>query len=174
MSRIRRLYESDSREAHLFRYGLLVFDLVTIGFVIVTSFFEHTVTIEVLDAVFGVLILADFVVRFILERKKARYLMRFATWADIVAVISFLAPIAGEGFGFLRILRTLRLLHTYQLLSRLRQDLKYFRQHEDVVLATANLVVFLFVMTGLIYAPSTVGTRRSETTPTRCISPSRH
>ena len=49
-------------------------------------------------------------------------------------------------------LRTLRLLHTYQLLYRLRQDFSYFRRHEDVILATVNLVVFLFVMTGLIYA----------------------
>ena len=49
-------------------------------------------------------------------------------------------------------LRTLRLLHTYQILMRLKQDFRYFRAHEDVILATINLGVFLFVMTGLIYA----------------------
>jgi voltage-gated potassium channel len=43
-------------------------------------------------------------------------------------------------------------LHTYQLAVRLRQDFRWFREHEDVVLATTNLGVFLFVMTGLIYA----------------------
>ncbi|HHC29939.1 MAG TPA: ion transporter, partial [Rhodobacterales bacterium] len=80
------------------------------------------------------------------------FFLRFATWADMVALVSFLAPIAGEGFGFLRVLRTLRLLHTYQIAQRLRQDFKWFRLHEDVVLATINLGVFLFVMTGLIYA----------------------
>ena len=69
-----------------------------------------------------------------------------------MALVSFLAPVAGEGFGFLRILRTLRLLHTYQLAARLRRDLSWFREHEQVVLATVNLLVFLFVMTGLIYA----------------------
>ncbi len=151
METIRSLYEGDSRPAHIFRYGLLAFDLITIGFVIVTSFFAHTTLVEAVDAVFGLLILADFTVRFVLEQSKTRYLTRFATWADIVAVLSFLAPVAGEGLGFLRILRTLRLLHTYQLLDRLRQDVRYFRQHEDVVLASVNLVVFLFVMTGLIY-----------------------
>ena len=77
---------------------------------------------------------------------------RLATWADVAAVLSFLAPITGEGVGFLRILRTLRLLHTYQLLSRLRQDFSFFRKNEDIVLASLNLGVFLFVMTGLIYA----------------------
>lgn len=149
---IRSLYEDDTPRAHRFRYGILVFDLTTIAFVIVTSFFPHTTTVEVMDAVFGVLILSDFGIRFWIEKEKGRFLFRLATWADIVAILSFIAPIAGEGLGFLRILRTLRLLHTYQLLARLRKDFKFFRENEDIVLASINLGVFLFVMTGLIYS----------------------
>lgn len=149
---IKSLYEDDTPRAHRFRYGLLMFDLLTILFVIATSFFPHTRAVEVTDAVLGVLILTDFLIRFWLEANRGRFLLRPATWADIVAIFSFLAPIAGEGLGFLRILRTLRLLHTYQLLVRLRKDFRFFRTHEDVVLASINLCVFLFVMTGLIYA----------------------
>ena len=148
----RELYNGHTERAHRFRYALLAFDLVTISFVIVTSFFEHTRPVEIADAVFGVVILADFVTRVVIEPNRGRFFLRFATWADIVAILSFLAPIAGEGFGFLRVLRTLRLLHTYQIILRLKQDFRYFRNHEDVILATINLVVFLFVMTGLIYA----------------------
>ena len=150
--RIRGLYEGDTPQAHRFRYGLLAFDLTTIGFVIFTSFFEHTPTVEAIDALFGVLILIDFMIRFALTNNRVQFLLRPVTWADIAAVGSFLVPIAGEGFGFLRILRTLRLLHTYMLLERLRHDLAYFRKNEDVILAAINLFVFLFVMTGLIYA----------------------
>lgn len=145
-------YEANSRRAHAFRYALLIFDLVTIAFVIVTSFFPHTLTIEIIDAVIGVVIVADFAARYAISGEKIRFWARMATWADIVAIVSFLAPIAGEGLGFLRILRTLRLLHTYQLLARLRRDFSFFRRHEDVVIAGINLGVFLFVMTGLIYA----------------------
>ena len=152
MEKIRSLYEDDTLAAHRFRYGVLAFDIVTILFVIGTSFYEHTATIEIIDAVFGVLILADFLVRIWIEKNKRKLMFRLATWADVAAVLSFLAPIAGEGVGFLRILRTLRLLHTYQLLSRLRQDFGFFRKNEDIVLASLNLGVFLFVMTGLIYA----------------------
>ncbi len=152
LDRIRALYEGDTHAAHTFRYALLIFDLVTIGFVIVTSFFVHTPLIEMIDVVFGALILLDFVVRFWIERKRLQYLSRLSTWADIVSVVSFLAPIAGEGLGFLRVLRTLRLLHTYQTLARLRQDFGYFRRNEDIILSSLNLGVFLFIMTGLIYA----------------------
>jgi voltage-gated potassium channel len=49
------------------------------------------------------------------------------------------------------VLRTLRLLRSYQLLARLRADFPYFRAHEGVILAVANFAVFLFVMTGFIY-----------------------
>lgn len=155
MEKIRSLYEDDTVAAHRFRYGVLVFDIATILFVIGTSFYDHTVTIETIetiDAVFGVLILTDFFIRFWIEKEKRLMAFRLATWADVAAVLSFLAPITGEGVGFLRILRTLRLLHTYQLLSRLRQDFSFFRKNEDIVLASLNLGVFLFVMTGLIYA----------------------
>lgn len=146
------LYEGDGARAHRFRYALLVFDLVAIVFVIVTSFVPRVPIITVLDVVFGAVILSDFLARISIQRHKLRYLASPATLADIIAVISFLAPLAGEGFGFLRVLRTLRLLHTYQLLDRLRGDFRFFRRNEDVVLATVNLLVFLFVMTGMIYA----------------------
>ncbi len=149
---IRSLYEDDTPQAHRFRYGLLAFDIATVIFVIVTSFFPRTRTDEVADMVFGILILADFLVRFWLEKDKRLLPLRLATWTDLATILSFLAPIAGEGLGFLRILRTLRLLRTYQLLARLRTDFRFFREHEDVVLASINLGVFLFVMTGLIYA----------------------
>lgn len=152
LTRLRELYEGHSPAAHRFRYALLIFDIVTILFVIVTSFFPHTPAVEITDHVLGVVILADFLIRVAIEKHKGMFFLRPATWADIVAVISFLAPIAGEGLGFLRILRTLRLLHTYQLLYRLRADFPYFRRNEEVALAAINLAVFLFVMTGLIYA----------------------
>lgn len=152
LQRLRQLYEDNTPAAHRFRYGLLAFDLVTICFVIVTSFFPRTGLVEFIDLVFGVVILCDFSVRVAIEDRKGMLFLRLATWADLAAVLSFIAPIAGEGFGFLRILRTLRLLHTYQLHARLRQDFAYFRKHEEVILASINLAVFLFVMTGLIYA----------------------
>ncbi|MDF1803439.1 ion transporter [Thalassovita sp.] len=152
LKRIKFLYEGKSERSHRFRYGLLGFDVVTIIFVIATSFFPGIQAVEVIDFVFGALILVDFIARIAITKHRLRHFARLSTWADVVAVVSFLAPIVGEGLGFLRILRTLRLLHTYQLMTRLRQDFGFFRKHQDIVVAAINLAVFLFVMTGLIYA----------------------
>jgi len=152
LSRIRNLYEAETVTAHRFRYGLLAFDVAVTLYVVATSFFPRTLTVEIIDMVLGAVILADFIARLAIETKRRKLFLRLATWADIIAIASFLAPIAGEGLGFLRILRTLRLLHSYQLLKRLRTDFAYFRSHEEVLLAALNLTVFLFVTTGLIYA----------------------
>jgi voltage-gated potassium channel len=69
----------------------------------------------------------------------------------MMAILSFLIPMAGEGAAFLRVLRTLRLLHTYQILARLRADSRWFRRNEDLTITLVHLVVFLFVMSGLAY-----------------------
>lgn len=149
---LRYLYESDARTAQRFRYGLVAFDILTVLFIVFTSFVPGNDTLEWLDIAFGVVILADFLARMAISRSPLRELVHPASLADIAAIISFLAPITGEAAGFLRILRTVRLLHTYQLLALLRKDSRWFRRHEDIVLATVNLAVFLFIMSGIVYA----------------------
>ena len=149
--KLRLLYFGKSQTAHRFRYGLLVFDIGTILFIIGTSFVSREPWLEWLDLVFGLLILADFCARLYASPHPVREFAHPSTWADMVAIFSFLAPVAGEGLGFLRILRTLRLLHTYQLVARLRADSSFFRRNEEAIIAVANLGVFLFIMTGVVY-----------------------
>jgi voltage-gated potassium channel len=149
--RVRLLYHGRSVAAHRFRYGLLAFDILTIIFIVGTSFIPREPWIEYLDVIFGVVILADFCARIWVSPHPVREFAHPATWADMVAIFSFLAPIVGEGLGFLRILRTLRLLHTYQLVSRLRADSTFFRRNEEAITAVINLIVFVFIMTGIVY-----------------------
>jgi voltage-gated potassium channel len=137
---LRYWYEADSRPAQRFRYGLLAFDAVTVIFVITSSFTRDAWWVEALDVGFGLLILADFTARLLISRHRGRDLLHPATWADVVAILSFLAPLAGEAGGFLRVLRTLRLLQTYQLLARLRADSPWFRRNEELALSIVHLV----------------------------------
>jgi voltage-gated potassium channel len=148
---LRALYEADTVRGHRFRYGLLVFDLITIVYIVATSFLQYVPAIEELDVVFGIAILADFSARLTISRAPWREFLHPATWADIAAIVSFLAPVVGEGVAFLRVMRTLRLLRTYHLLAQLRADSPFFRRHEDVIFAATNLAVFVFVTTGAVY-----------------------
>jgi voltage-gated potassium channel len=148
---LRQLYESSSPRAIRFRYALLLFDLATLLFIVITSFLPRRDIVEWLDVAFGLVILTDFAGRLAASRRPLRDLLHPATWADIAALISFLAPLVGEGAGFLRVLRSIRLLRTYQVLARLRVDFPFFRSNEEVILAVINLSVFIFVMTAIVY-----------------------
>jgi len=148
---IRHLYEGATPNGVRFRYALLAFDMITVLFIIGTSFLPSSQIIETLDVLFGLVILADFSARLFASRHRLREFARFSTWTDVVAIVSFLAPLAGEAGGFLRILRTLRLLRNYQMLKRLRADSSFFKRNEEVIFAVANLAVFIFIMTAIVY-----------------------
>src|SRR3569623_1491509 len=108
--KLRQLYEGERSGCIKFRYALLVLDVVTVLFIIATSFLPRTGVVEALDVAFGILILADFSARMVISRQPLHDLARLSTWTDIVVIISFLAPLAGEAGGFLRAFRALRLL----------------------------------------------------------------
>jgi voltage-gated potassium channel len=151
LDRIRHLYEDDTPDAERFRYGLLWFDGATVAFVVLTSFLQGPNIFEALDVVFGLGILADFASRLAISPRPARELLRLSTWTDVIAIGSFLVPIVGEAAGFLRVLRTLRLLRTYSILKRLRADIPHFVENEEKYIAGVRLLVFIFVMTGVVY-----------------------
>jgi voltage-gated potassium channel len=104
-----------------------------------------------MDVLFGIMILTDFAARLFVSRSRLREFLHVSTWTDMAAIISFLAPLVGEGAGFLRILRTLRLLRNYRMLARLRSDSRFFQRNEEVIFAVTNLAVFIFVMTAVVY-----------------------
>jgi voltage-gated potassium channel len=149
---IRQLYDGSSRRAAYFRYGLLAFDLITIVFVIVSSFFVGHPVIAGLDVVFGVLLLADFAARLFISRSILGELVHPLGIADIIVILSFLVPTAAGNFAFLRIVRALRLFRSYRLISRLERDFPFFRRNQDAVFSVVNLVVFILIMTALVHA----------------------
>lgn len=150
-NRLTQLYEGDTREAHRFRYTLVALDIVTIAFLVLSTFFYGSAIIEVFDVIFGLYLALDVLARIWIAPKKIAFMINPLNVADIVAAASFLAPVLGENFAFLRALRILRLLRTYRLQDKLRQDFDYFRRHEDVILSATNLFVFIFIMTELVF-----------------------
>ena len=52
-----------------FRYVLLTLDIVTVLFIVATSFVPRTRLVETLDVVFGLWILADFSARLVISRQ---------------------------------------------------------------------------------------------------------
>jgi voltage-gated potassium channel len=145
------LYEGESRRAVRFRYGLLLFDVVTIVFLAVTSFVEGSPLLELIDAALGLVVLGEFLARLSVSRRRLHDLIHPLGLADVAVIISFLAPVSGHGLGFLRALRALRLFRSYRIASRMKRDFPLVRRNYDTIIAGTNLFVFLFVMTAVVY-----------------------
>jgi voltage-gated potassium channel len=151
LSLLRELYEEETRRAVWFRYSLMAFDLVTIIFLVVTSFAKGNPFLEVADAAIGVTVLAEFIARLSISRRPLHDVLQPLGLADVAVIISFLAPVGGEGLGFLRVLRLLRLFRSYRVAARMRRDFPIVRRNYDTIVAGTNLFVFLFGMTAIVY-----------------------
>ncbi len=146
------LYNGRSRNAALFRYALIGFDLLTIAFFITTAPLTPTPGILAADVAIGSVILADFLARLWIAPRKLRMLRQLYTIADILVILSLvLAPIVTQNLAFLRVLRALRLLHSYHVLRDLRRETAFFRRNEDVIVSSVNLGVFIFLVTALVF-----------------------
>ena len=151
---LHQLYTGRSRTATRFRYGLIAFDLGTIVFFVVTAPLTTAPTPEILaaDFVIGAIILCDFLARLWIAPSKPRMLRQIYTVADVLVILSlFLAPLLAQNLSFLRVLRALRLLHSYHVLRDLRRDTPFFRRNEDVIVSSVNLGVFIFLVTALVF-----------------------
>lgn len=150
---MRILYRGRTEYAKRFRYALIGFDVVSILYFIIAAALPVSPLVTTLNLVFGVVILLDFSARLWTDDNRPRMLRRIYTIADMIVLISLLvAPFLTQDITFLRILRGLRLLHSYHLITDLRRDSKFFRLHEDTFIAGMNLFVFLFVTTSLAFA----------------------
>lgn len=151
IDRLRALYRGDDEETRRFHLALAAFDLATIIFLIASSFYQGSPAVEAIDAVIGVAILIELAARIAASRSPRREFFSPFTIADVIVVASLLAPVLGEGFAFLRVLRLLRLLNAYKLFRKTRPAGGYFARNERTIVAATHLAIFLFVSTAVVY-----------------------
>jgi voltage-gated potassium channel len=140
------------RPGALAAYGLLLLDLVALAWVIGESFLPRAGWMTAVDLTFGVVLAIELALRLRASSRSWRELLHPAGVVDLVAVLSFFVSPFYPGWGFLRSLRTLRLLRSARLMAQLRRDLPIFRRNPEAPIAAADLIVFIIVMTGIVYA----------------------
>jgi voltage-gated potassium channel len=148
---INELYNGSSRRSRYFRWSLLVFDSITILYFIVASFFHHVDDLHVVEEAIGVLYLLEFMARLFISSQRLHHIFNPVGLADLIVIASLLAPSLAENFAFLRVIRALRLLRSYHMINNLRSQSKFVRVHEDVIFSIVNLLVFIFVITAVVY-----------------------
>lgn len=149
-TRLRGLYFGETPQARRFRYGLVVFDLLTIGIFLLEASIVDQWWIAPLDILLAMLLTIELAARLYAEQdRKAIYSL--ATLSDIIVIVSLFLAAFVDNLGFLRIVRALRLLRSYHLLRDLRSDSRWFKRSEDIIQRTVNLLVFIFIVTSLVF-----------------------
>ncbi len=148
---VRNLYHGTEPTARAFRFALLTFDVATIAFFIGSSLIDDQPWIYVADAIIAVIIAVDLFVRWWISYNRVRFFAQFTTWADIIVIITLILPTLLQSYLFLRVLRALRLLRSYRVLADLRDEFSFFKRNEEIIQSTVNLLVFVFIMTALVY-----------------------
>jgi voltage-gated potassium channel len=145
------LYEGHGRGPYFFRLGLLTFDILTIAYFLWAPFRGYGVSHPIADYVIGVVIALDLAARFHIAQPKIKFWRRFYNWADLIVVISMLAPLFTQNLAFLRLLHAVRIIRAFTLLKRLKGISSYLKRHEKIFDRVTNLIVFVFLMAGLVY-----------------------
>lgn len=148
---IDELYNGSSRRSRYFRWSLLAFDTVTILYFVIASFFHHVDELHVVEEAIGIAYLLEFAARLYISRQRLHAIFNPVGLADLIVIASLLAPSLAENFSFLRVIRALRLLRSYHMIKTLRRQSRFVRIHEDVIFSVVNLLVFIFVITAVVY-----------------------
>jgi len=148
---VRALYHGADTRARRFRFALLLFDIASVVFFIASSMTREEAWIYWVDAVIALVIIADLAARFWIAKHPLALFKQATTWTDLIVIVTLILPTLFESLLFLRVLRALRVLRSYRVLADLRNESSFFRRNEEVIQSVINLVVFVFVMTALVY-----------------------
>lgn len=143
---LRRLYAKDS-----FQFGLLVFDVLTVLSFLVLTFTEHTLWVDIFDAVLGLLLLAEVVMRGLVSYNRPKFWRQPTTLLDLVIVCSLLTPGIVGSFAFLRVLRVVRLFRAVPFLRNLPKRHLWLVEKGELIRSSVNLFLFVFVASALVY-----------------------
>ena len=150
-SRLRDLYFGSDRRATRFQLAMLAFDLATVTFFLVTTFMPVAGWILVADLVIAAGLSLELAARLYISPRPLQYLVQPWTIVDLVVLASLLLPTFGLNLGFLRILRAVRLVRSYNVLNALESEVPYVRRNRRVLRAALNLGVFVFIVSAIVF-----------------------
>ena len=150
-SELRDLYYARTGRSRIFHLVLFTIDLIVVIYFLMTVRIPHESFYRVVDLAIFVLFAIELAARFWVDRKPRLFFFRLSTIADLIVLASLIIPLLIDNLGFLRIVRTLRFARLFRISGEIYRLLPAQKRAEDVVTATINLAVFLFVVTSTVW-----------------------
>jgi voltage-gated potassium channel len=152
------LYSGYGKWPAIFRWSMLVFDLLTIALFLVHPVVSWHHGVEpadgiwlMTDVVIAVVIALDVAARFYIERHKWRFFLRFTNIADLIVAGTLVIPFVAQNLVFLRVFRVVRLVRAFEFLDQRHTFSKWLHVNSFIVSKVVNLVVFIFIVTAMVF-----------------------
>ena len=150
--RLRHLFYGHRPAAVAFQAGLLALDLAALAYFLATTFLADPPSwVRAVDLALGTLLALEFLGRMLAHRHPMHYLDNGAAVLDLVVIASLLLSALVGNLAFLRVLRTVRLLRSYNVLGQLKRWSPAVRRNEEVIHAALDLAVFILMASSLVY-----------------------
>lgn len=130
---------------------MLVMDVVLLVYFVFGSFLYQSSWFHTTEIVIASILVLEWLTRLWIYDLRWSFFQQASTWTDVLVIISLIIPLFDESMLFLRVLRFMRLFHSYHVLRDLREMWGFFRRHEDVIDASINMTVFVFVMSSIVF-----------------------
>ncbi|WP_310621529.1 ion transporter [Flexibacterium corallicola] len=145
------LYNGRSSRSRIWRFSLLCFDLITIGYFILSATVLLDTHFYWVDYAIGLVLLLDYVARLSIAPRPKAFFLKWTMLADLLVILSLFSSAFIENLGFLRVIRMLRLLRSHHILRELREASSWFRRNEEIIGSALNLAVFIFTVTAVVF-----------------------
>jgi voltage-gated potassium channel len=149
--KIRELYLGSTRAARTFQVVSLLLELILMVYFVASSFLPQDGWLTAVDLIIAAILLADFLARWWIAPAPAIYFRRMSTWADLLVLLTMILPAFSANLLFLRALRAVRIFRSYHILRDLNEEYTFIRNNRDAIEASINLLVFIFVMSAVVY-----------------------
>jgi len=164
------LYSGTGKWPSIFRWTMLVFDLVTIALFLIhpAISWHHGVEESVgvwlaVDIFIAAVIALDLAARFYIERHKLRFFLRLTNLADLVVAATLIVPFVAQNMVFLRVFRVVRLVRAFEFLDQRHSFSKWLHYNSFVVSKVVNLIVFIFIVSALVFVNQVGHNEKIET-----------
>ena len=131
---------------------LLIVNIAAIFISIAAMFLATGAVFSYIEFGFGVFFATEYLLRFWVSRQKLEFVFRLVNVLDVLVIGSLLMTAIMPNLAFLRIVRTLQILRAYKFFGkRFDHHNEFIYRNYEIVTASVNIVVFLFVMSLFVY-----------------------
>jgi len=151
--KVRLFYNGPGPQSQAFRIAVVLFDIATLVFFIVTTFelgLSYATTHAIAVAI-AVLIAIDWSIRLWISPSVAKHFTTMSAWIDPVIVTTIILEFFVDQLVFLRVLRAVGLFRTFKVLDDLKENSPFFVRNEDVLQSSVNLLVFVSVCASIVF-----------------------